>query len=48
VEADPRSSILANPDVLRDFTRVCRQTGILDPDTGLIRPPQRGGAELGR
>jgi len=29
------------PPALRDFKRVCRQLGILDPDEGLIRVPQR-------
>jgi hypothetical protein len=42
VESGPRPSVLGNPGAVRDFARVCRQVGILDPDTGLIRPPQRG------
>jgi hypothetical protein len=43
VEADCRAQrVLHNPRALRDFTRVCEAAGILDPDTGLIRSPQRG------
>ena len=45
VEAVQRPSVLGDPRVLRDFTRVCETTGILDPDAGLIRAPQRDGAE---
>lgn len=33
--------VRTDPRVLQDFARVCRQMGILDPDTGLIRSPQR-------
>lgn len=47
VESRPRPSVLENPRVLRDFSRVCRQTGILDTATGLIRTPQRDGADHG-
>jgi hypothetical protein len=46
VEAVQRPSVvLGDPRVIRDFTRVCETTGILDPDAGLIRAPQRDGAE---
>jgi hypothetical protein len=33
-----KPSVLDNPRALRDFRLVCGQTGILDPDTGLVRP----------
>jgi hypothetical protein len=45
VESQPRRSILNDLKVIRDFTRVCRQVGILDPDTGLVEPPQRDDLE---
>jgi len=35
------STVVDNQRVLRDFTRVCLQVGILDPDDGLIRFTQR-------
>lgn len=38
---DSRPSMLRDLRVLQDFKRVCRQMGILDPDDGLIRSPQR-------
>jgi hypothetical protein len=39
--------LLDSPRALRDFVRVCRQMGILDTANGLIRPPQRDGADRG-
>jgi hypothetical protein len=45
VESEPRRSILNDPKVIRGFTRVCRQVRILDPDTGLVGPPQRDDLE---
>jgi hypothetical protein len=47
VEAVQRPCVLDDPRVIRDFTRVCEATGILDPDAGLIQAPQRDGAEHG-
>lgn len=48
VESEPRRSMLSDPKVIRDFTRVCRQVGILDPDPGLVGPPQRDDLEPAR
>jgi hypothetical protein len=41
-EADLHPSVLWDPRILRDFTRVCEAVGIVDPETGLIRRCQPG------
>jgi hypothetical protein len=42
IEADPCPTVLGDPRVLRDFTRVCEAAGIVEPETGLIQPSRRG------
>jgi hypothetical protein len=43
-----RPKVRMTDRVLRDFTRVCESVGILDPEIGLIRAPQRDQAEPSR
>jgi hypothetical protein len=45
VAAGSRPTAPGDPRVLRDFTRVCEVVGIVDPETGLIRCPQRAGPQ---